>query len=81
MIRTEDDVEIVAQIDNESYGGLGLVCEDASALEEGQSVAVTIDEAEYDAVIVSLRPLENNATHVGIKWLEEEESEEEFFED
>lgn len=69
-IITEAGTRVTAQVANESYGGLGLACADPTGLEEGQQVFISMEESQFEALIVSIRPLADSTTMIGIKWLE-----------
>lgn len=68
ILLPEDRGRIPARILNESYGGLGVVCADASLLAVGEPVEVELDECPYPAVIASLRPTPGEGVYVGLEW-------------
>ncbi|MFO0948759.1 MAG: hypothetical protein U1D30_23025 [Planctomycetota bacterium] len=80
-IKTPAGTKIRAEVANESYGGLGLVCEVPEGLEEGLEVTVAVEDGIYEAVVVSLRLQTDQLTFVGLKWIGEEEEEDEHFDD
>lgn len=69
-VSSDTGLHFTADVVDESFGGIGVVCENQSGLEEGLEVTVHLEEAEYDAVIVSIRPDEEDTVHLGLKWLE-----------
>jgi hypothetical protein len=79
-IATEAGLEVAAEIENESYGGMGLTCPDPTGLSEGQVVTIHLEEASYEAVIVSLRR-RGDEHQIGLKWIEDEAEGDDFAED
>lgn len=74
-IKTPTGAKIRAEVVNESYGGLGLTCDEPECLEEGLEIAVAVEDGIYEAVVVSLRRQDDQSTLIGIKWISEEDEE------
>lgn len=75
-IRAASGLDVPCEVQNESYGGLGVVVDDGAGITEGLEVEVAMEGSAFDAVITSCRKLEDGGTFVGIKWLEAEAGEE-----
>jgi hypothetical protein len=74
-ITSDTGLKFTAEVVDESFGGIGVLCEETEGLEEGLEVAVRIEEADFDAVIVSVRKQEDGMVQLGLKWLEIEPEE------
>ena len=75
-LRTETGVVRLGDVTNESYGGLGIVCDTREGLEIDMAVTIEVDDVEYDATIVSIRPHTEGGFMIGIQWAGDEEDDE-----
>ncbi|MEX0937946.1 MAG: hypothetical protein WDZ59_08790 [Pirellulales bacterium] len=67
-IRLEGGDERQAMAVDESFGGIGLVVDDAAGLEYGQEVVVSYDGATLYAIVKYVAPNGEGRHRVGLQW-------------
>lgn len=69
-IQSQAGLDVPCEVQNESYGGLGVVVDDGAGIEEGLEVVIAMEGSSFEAVVTSCRKQADGGTFVGIKWLE-----------
>jgi hypothetical protein len=70
-IQTSIGDRVMGRVVNESYGGLGVHCEQAGALHIDENVIVELEEGRHPARIVAIRN-DDDGAHIGLQWLQDD---------